>query len=95
MRDENGVFYRECIVGNIIGPHYWGEKKEVRYGTKHFRPGAEVYCAFVYGGMGHERVRVFGKPRRQRRMINIVIDTRYIKNFRLQKLYDKKSAGLF
>lgn len=90
MRDENGVFYEECIVGNIIGPHYWGEKGEVRYGTKHFRPGAKVYCAFPYGGMGHERIRVFGKPRRQRRMIDIAIDTRYIKNFRLQKVYDKK-----
>lgn len=90
MQDVNGVRNEECIVGNIIGAHYWGEQKEIRYGTKHFRPGAKLYCTFPYGGMGHENIRVFGKPRGQRRMITIVIEARYVKNFRLQKVYDPK-----
>lgn len=90
MLDSNGVRYEECIVGNIIGPHYWGQQKEIRFGTKHFRPGAKVYCTFPYGGMGHENIRVFGKPRGQGRMITVVIEARLVKNFRLQKVYDLK-----
>ena len=54
MIDENGEEYEECIVGNIIGDHYWGEKKEIKSGTKHFREGTKVYCLFLYGGMGDE-----------------------------------------
>jgi hypothetical protein len=87
MTDQNGIEYRECIVGNIIGNHYWGEKKEIKSGTKHFRAGTKVYCAFVYGGMGHEAIWVMGKPRKSFRMIEVVLRHEYIRNFRLQKVY--------
>jgi hypothetical protein len=88
MTDKNVVQYEECIVGNIIGNHYWGQQKEIKSGTKHFRAGAKVYCIFMYGGMGHEQVRVMGKPRKSFKMIDVVIRTSYIKNFRIQKVYD-------
>lgn len=87
MRDEFGIEYEECIVGNIIGNHYWGTSKEIKRGSKHFRAGAKVYCVFMYGGMGHEQVRVLGKPRKASRMIDVVMGTKFIKNFRLQKIY--------
>ena len=90
MIDENKKEYAECVVGNIIDKHIWGEQKEIKRGTKHFRPGAKMYCVFMYGGMGHEQVRVFGKPRKAFRMIDVVIRTSYIKDFRLQKVYDPK-----
>jgi hypothetical protein len=76
-----------CIVGNIVGNHFYGEQKEIKSGTKHFRPGAKVYCIPEYGGMGHETIRVIGKPRGSRGLINVVIQTKRIKNFRLQKVY--------
>lgn len=76
-----------CIVGNIVDEHFYGENKEVKRGTKHFRPGAKVYCIPEFGGMGHESIRVIGKPRGNSAMINIVIPTKRIKNFRLQKVY--------
>lgn len=76
-----------CLVGNIIDKHLYGENKEIRSGTKHFRAGAKVYCLLEYGGMGHERIRVIGLPRRSQKMIDIVIDAALIKNMRLQKVY--------
>lgn len=76
-----------CIVGNIVGEHFYGEHNEIKSGTKHFRPGAKVYCIPEFGGMAHESIRVIGKPRGSRVMINILIPTKRIKNFRLQKVY--------
>lgn len=76
-----------CIVGNIVDDHFYGEQKEVKSGTKHFRPGAKVYCIPEFGGMAHETIRVIGKPRGSIRMINVIIPTKRIKNFRLQKVY--------
>ena len=88
MLDKNGIEYGECMVGNIIGNHIWGEKKEIKSGTKHLGAGTKVYCLFIYGGMGHEHVSVMGKPRKSFRMIDVIIRTAYIKNFRLQKIYE-------
>lgn len=90
LDDQNKNLFIECIVGNIIDKHYSGEQKIILRGTKHFRPGAKVYCIFMYGGMGHERVRVLGKPRKDSRMIDIVMSTNHIKNLRYQKVYDLK-----
>ncbi len=90
MIDKQGKEYIECVVGNIIGDHYYGESKEIRNGIKNFRAGAKVYCVFIYGGMGHENIVVFGLPRKSRRMIEIVIRTVYVKNFRVQKVYNPK-----
>lgn len=85
--DPDAMEGEEVIVANIIGDHYWGEQKEIKSGTKHFRPGAKVYCVFMYGGMGHHHVRVFGKPRKSFRMIDVVIARSFLKNFRVQKTY--------
>ena len=30
MLDKNGIEYGECMVGNIIGNHIWGEKKKLK-----------------------------------------------------------------
>ena len=84
--------YLWCIVGNIVDQHYFGEQKEIKSGTKHFPPGAKVYCIPEYGGMGHEKIRVIGKPRKSKTLINVVIPTKLITNFRLQKVY---SPSLF
>lgn len=65
----------------------FGEKKK---GSKHFRPGAKVYCIPDFGGMAHESIRVLGKPRKQKRLINNIINTRLIKNFRIQKVFNPK-----
>ena len=40
--DAEGKYYIECIVGNIIDKHYWGEQKEIRSGTK------QKWVGFIY-----------------------------------------------
>jgi hypothetical protein len=87
MRDENYIVYTECFVANIIGNHYWGEEKVIRSGTKQFSAGTKVYCAFIYGGNGHESVIVLGKPRKSFRMVEVTLRTYYLKNLRIQNVY--------
>ena len=36
MSDKFGIEYDECLVGNIIGNHYWGTDKEIKTGIKLF-----------------------------------------------------------
>lgn len=79
-----------CIVGNIVDKHHWGTEKIIKHGTKHFAPGTKVYCLPEFGGMAHEKMRVIGKPRKRFRRINIVIPTKMITNFRVQKVYHPK-----
>jgi hypothetical protein len=79
-----------CLVGNIVDEHLYGPDKVVREGTKHFRPGAKVYCLDAYWGSGGERVIVMGLPRKKRHLIKTVLDCRLIHNFRLQKVFDKR-----
>lgn len=93
MKDENNIEYQDCFVGNIIGNHYWGEEKKIVSGTKYFSAGTKVYCAFVYGGMGDERVIVLGRKRKSFKMIEISIKTAYIKYLRVQKVYSPKIIG--
>lgn len=76
-----------CIVGNIIDKHYFGVDKEVRRGTKHFKPNTKVYCFPEYAGMGHESMAVLGRARESGRFIKIVIQTKYIQNFRVKDVY--------
>ena len=92
-KDLDGIDNREfewCIVGNIVDKHLYGMAKEIKHGTKQFRPSAKVYCMPEFGGMAHEEIRVIGKPRKQNRLINIVMRTKNIKNFRVQKVYNPK-----
>ncbi len=82
--------YEWCIIGNIIDKHYWGEEKIIRRGTKQFRPNAKVYCFPEYAGTAHDAILVMGQPRKQRGLITITINSKYIKNYRLKKIYQPK-----
>jgi hypothetical protein len=87
---EAGKEFRYLLVGNIIGQHCYGETKQVKNGTKHFRPGAKVYLFPHYGGMGHQNIPVYGLPRKSGRKIEIVIRAVLIKNVRVSKTFDPK-----
>ncbi len=76
-----------CLVGNIVEKHEFGEDHAIKYGTKHFRPGAKVFINLVYGGMGHENILVIGVPRHMKQYIEVVIRRKYVCNFRVQKVY--------
>ena len=84
---ENQAEWRWCLVGNIVEKHEYGEVHELKYGTKHFRPGAKVFINLVYGGMGHEHILVIGVPRHMKTYIEVVIRRAHVCNFRVQKVY--------
>ncbi|MDE7289900.1 MAG: hypothetical protein K2N71_10430 [Oscillospiraceae bacterium] len=79
--------WRWCLVGNIVGAHEFGEAHEIKYGTKHFSSGTKVFVNLVYGGRGHERIMVIGVPRHSRNYIEVVIPSKYVENFRIQKVF--------
>ena len=46
-----------------------------------------MFINLIYGGMGHENILVIGMPRHSCRYIEIVISRKYVKNFRMQKVW--------
>lgn len=79
--------WRWCLVGNIVESHEYGEEHVIKYGNKQFRPNAKVYINLVYGGMGHEKILVIGRPRHSSNYIEIVISRKHVYNFCVQKVY--------
>jgi hypothetical protein len=91
-RYENKVLFPElpfvwCLTGNVIGKHYYGVGKEIKEGTKHFAPQTKVYCLPMIWGDGYENIRVIGKHRKSRKYVCLVMPSRLITNWRLDKVY--------
>lgn len=78
---------RWCLIGNVVENHEYGEEKEIKTGSKHFRPGAKVYIAPANWGDGYENVIVIGCPRHGKRYIEVVMRSELIRNFRAGKVY--------
>lgn len=83
----------KCIIGNIVDKHFYGSIKEIRRGTKHFRPNTKVYCLPEFPGMAHETMVVVGLHRKSKRLIKIAIPTKRVKNFRLKNIYKPVIIG--
>ncbi len=77
-----------CLVGNIIGEHQFGAAKEIKYGTKHFSTNTKVHCFPVLWGDGYENIKVIGRHRKSRKQICIIMPSKYICNWRIQKIYN-------
>jgi hypothetical protein len=90
MRDDNDVYYKNCIAGNIIDQYYYGVDKEIKRGTSYFIPNTKVYCGLGYVNASEPYMRVLGKSRKSFRMIDVIINAKYIKNFRVEKTYNPK-----
>jgi hypothetical protein len=86
-RQSDSLEFVWSLVGNIVEKHEYGENREIRKGSKHFSPGAKVYCIPEFGGMGHENITVIGIPRRSRRHIKVTISSSLIENWRIKKVY--------
>ena len=84
---EKGHEWCWSLVGNIVAEHEFGEEKEIKKGTKHFSSRTKVYLAPAQWGDGYERVIVIGLARKSRKYIEVVMQTKYIENFRMQKIY--------
>lgn len=79
-----------CLVGEIVDENVIGEEHRVVHGTRHFAPGTKVYCACELGGNGWERICVLGIPRYSDNLISMIVPATKIRNFRLEKVYDRR-----
>lgn len=78
-----------CLVGNIVKERYFGEgKKQIKQGTKKFRPNAKVYCFPAQWGDGYEEIKVIGRSRNRRNYSIVITSSKYITNWRIQKVFD-------
>lgn len=81
-----------CLVANIAEDvTHMRKDGTVGKGTKHFSPGTKIYVGSTWhGGYDWWKFVVMGKPRHQRRLIQIYMDWDKLCNFRLKKVYDKR-----
>lgn len=84
---NNSMDWRWALVGNIIGEHEFGDNRVIKHGTKHFSPGAKVYCGKSFCGDGYENIVVIAKQRNSLKYIELIMSRFFIENFRLQKVY--------
>jgi hypothetical protein len=77
-----------CVVANVAEEQHYGPGgSQVRHGTKHFAPGAKVYCLPAQWGDGYEAIKVIGHHRKSHRYIKIVMPSRYLTNWRADLVY--------
>ena len=77
------------LVGNVIDERPYGEGgKETRRGTKHFAPGAKVYCLpAVYTKHGGDPLFAIGRHRKSGRFISLMIRREWVTNLRARLVY--------
>ena len=76
-----------CLVGNVVDKHSYGENKEIKIGIKQFSPKTKVYCFPPLWSDGFERIKVIGRPRKTSRFITVIIESKYVTNWRIQAVY--------
>jgi len=81
--------YIWCLIGNAVNEREYGEDKELKSGTKHFRPGAKLYCFPPLWGDGYEDIKVIGLPRKSKKKITVVMKSNLVTNWRKQKVFDQ------
>jgi len=76
-----------CLVGNIVEERYFGDNKEIRKGTKKFKPKSKVYCFPAQWGDGYEEIQVIGRTRGRKNYSIVITSSKYITNWRIQKVF--------
>ena len=77
-----------CLVANVVEERHYGPGgNETRRGTKHFAPGAKIYCFPVLWGDGYEKIDVVGRHRGSHRFVRMVISSEWLTNWRAQLVY--------
>lgn len=76
-----------CVVANAKREHPLGESGELRNGTKHFAPGAKLYCFPALWGDGYERVKVIGRHRGSHRFVTMIVPAKWLERWRAELVY--------
>lgn len=88
FKDKEEQPWAWALVSNAIDDHEFGEEHEIRRGTKHFFPGAKIYVAPIQWGDGFESIPVIGRYRYNHKFKQVVMKSKQLTNFRLQKVYN-------
>lgn len=76
------------VVANVADEVARGEGGlDIRRGLKHFSRGAKVWVIPPQWGDGGERISVVGRHRASKRYIAIVVESRFLTNFRVRGVY--------
>jgi len=77
-----------CLIGNIVEQRPYGPGGEDKMdGTKHFKPGAKVYCMPPQWGDGYENIKVVGRHRCSNEYVTMVIQSYWVTNWRAKVIY--------
>lgn len=81
--------YIWCLVGNLLNEGLYNNRGfELLFnGTKQFKPGAKLFSSPFVWGDGYERIRVIGRAKDTNKFISIIIESKFITNWRKQKVY--------
>jgi hypothetical protein len=83
-----------CVVANVVAERPYGEGgTETRRGTKHFAPGAKLYCLPPLWGDGYEKINVVGRHRGSHRYVTMVVRSRWLTNWRAALVYSPHVIG--
>lgn len=78
------------LVADVIDQHPLGGSGNVVKGMRHFNAGETVVFADAFWGMGAERCTVIGVPKYSDDPVGVNVDTRWLVNFRVKKITDKR-----
>ena len=103
LRKKKEPDFYWSLVGNIKEDIPYGEGGTVvKKGTKHFSPGTKVYCYPTLWGDGYERIQVIGRHRGSKHFACLIIQSKWVTNWRKQKIYSpavikliKKNGGYY
>ncbi len=77
-----------CLVANVMARPRAAGDGAGRAGTRHFAPGAKLFCFPFIRGDGGGRIRVLGRHRDGGpRLLDMVVASRDLENWRAQKVY--------
>lgn len=76
-----------CVVADVLPEQPAAPGTEVRYGAKHFDPGAKVYVFRFDWTVGGERVTVFGRQRKSKRYIALSMSAKFLVNWRAEQAF--------
>jgi hypothetical protein len=77
-----------CPVANMVRERPYGPGgKEIRRGSRHFAPGAKLYCYPALWGDGYERIQVVGRHWASHRYVKMIVNEKWLTNWRVQLVY--------
>jgi hypothetical protein len=77
-----------CLVATVAEEQPFGvDGDDVRRGTKHFAPGAKLYCFQAGWGDLYERIMVVGRHRATHRYVTMVMPSKRLTNWHVDLVY--------